>query len=136
MNRFTRFAITAPIFAMAMFGTALAASDNSSSKSDQTAVKPGHAVIDFANLPHRIDSWMADGTKGIYLKVGVNEWYHATFMGPCVDLPFHNAVGIVSDNMGRVDRFSSIVVNGPGGIQRCWFKAVDKVDGPPKKAHN
>ncbi len=128
MNRFTRHALLAPVMAMAVIGSALAASDDSSSKT-----KPGHAVIDFANLPHRIDSWQPDGNKGIYIKVGTKKWYYASFMGPCPDLQFHNAIGFVSDNMGRIDRFSSIVVDGPVGVQRCWFKTVDKVDGPPKK---
>jgi hypothetical protein len=134
MKRFLRCAILAPVMAAALIGTALAASDQTSTKSDPATTKPGHAVINFANLPHRIDSWQGDGTKGIYLKVGIKKWYYASFMAPCVDLPFQNAIGIVTDGMGQVDRFSSIVVGGPGGPQRCWFKTVDEVKGPPSKA--
>lgn len=91
------------------------------------------AVINFADLPHRIDSWQNNGAQGIYLKVGVREWYYASFLAPCLDLPFSEAIGIVTDGMNQVDRFSSIVVDGPSGLQRCWFKTFEKVDGPPAR---
>ena len=124
-------ALLAPTLALAMAGAALGA-DGDTAKDKATT--DGNAVINFADLPHRIDSWQGDGTKGIYLKVGVNDWYHATFMAPCIDLPYVDAIGIGSGPTDRVDKFSAIVVGSGIGPQKCYFKAVDKVDGPPKKA--
>lgn len=134
MKRLARSAILAPVLAAALIGTAFGASDTKSDKADSTTTPPGTAVIHFANLPHRIQSWTADGTKGIYLRVGVDTWYYATFRGPCVDLPFAQVIGIGSGPMNQVDRFSSIVVRSPSGPQRCSFKTVDRVKGPPEKS--
>ncbi|HKJ74299.1 MAG TPA: DUF6491 family protein [Alphaproteobacteria bacterium] len=133
MKNLVKSALLAPVMALAMAGFAQAASNTDAKIKEEPAPK-GRAVINFANLPHRIDSWQADGTKGIYLRVGIKKWYHATFLSPCIDLPFVTHVGIVTDGMGQVDRFSSIVVNTTIGPQRCWFKAVDEVEGPPKKS--
>ena len=91
------------------------------------------AVIDFANLPHRIDSWQPDGSRGIYLKVGIRNWYYAAFTAPCLDLPYRMSIGIVTDGLDQVDRFSSILVKGPSGLQRCWFQTLTKVEGPPPR---
>ncbi len=134
MNRLAKAALVAPFLALALGGIAQAASDTPTA-SEQPAPPKGRAVINFANLPHRIDSWQADGTKGIYLKVGVKQWYHATFMAPCIDLPYTETIGIATDGLAQVDKFSSIVVGSPGGmVQRCWFKSFEKLDGPPQKA--
>ena len=133
MKKLAKLALFAPLFALAFAGIAQAASDTPA-KVDENTTPKGRAVINFANLPHRIDSWKEDGTKGIYLRVGVNKWYYATFMAPCINLPWVESIGIVTDGMGQVDRFSSIVVNAHSGAERCWFKTVDEVDGPPKKA--
>ena len=131
MKTLTKSALLAPVMAMALAGASLAA-DDSSSKTESS--KDGNAVIYFANLPHTIDSWQNDGTKGIYLRVGLKKWYYATFMAPCIDLPFTEKIGIGSDATGRVDKFSSIVVPTATIPQRCYFKTVDEVDGPPKKS--
>jgi len=89
------------------------------------------AVVNFADLPHRIDDWQADGTHGIFLRVGLDDWYYASFMGPCHELPFAETVGIVTDGLGQVDKFSSILVErAGGGLNRCWFKNFTRVAGP------
>jgi len=133
MKKLAKSALLAPVFALAFTGFAQAASDTAT-KTDDNMPPKGRAVINFANLPHRIDSWKEDGTKGVYLRVGVKKWYYATFMAPCINLPWVESIGIVTDGMGQVDHFSSIVVNSQTGTERCWFKAVDEVDGPPQKA--
>lgn len=89
------------------------------------------AVINFADLRGRINGWRADGSDAIYLEVGVNEWYHATFMSRCSQLPFSDTIGIVTDSLSQVDRFSSIVVGSPTGWERCWFRSFEKIEGEP-----
>lgn len=96
-----------------------------------TQVPTDRHVISFANLPGRINSWRADGSQGIYLEVGVNQWYHATFMSRCTQLPFSEAIGIVTDGVNQVDRFSSIVVESPTGWERCWFRTFERIAGKP-----
>lgn len=94
----------------------------------------GRAVIEFANFPHRIDDWRADGTRGIYLRVNVDEWYYGQFMGRCHGLPFAETIGIVTDGLGQVDRFSSILIEeAGGGIERCWFRRFGRSQGPPEE---
>jgi hypothetical protein len=143
MKRFINVAIFAPVLALALIGTAVGAAETDATKGGtpktdsgktDSGYPPGRAVINFANLPHRIDSWQADGTKGVYLRIAHRKWYYATFMGPCNNLPFVEAIGIVTDGTRQVDHFSSIVVSGLNHVDRCWFKTVDEVSGPPKKS--
>lgn len=136
MKTFTLSRILAGAAAAMLAIAALAAEATLSKSEDPAGARPGHAVINFADLPHTIDSWDADGIKGIYLRVGLNKWYHAVFMAPCLELPFHVSVGIVTDGLSQVDRFSSIIVGSHVGSspERCWFKSVDEVSGPPGRA--
>jgi hypothetical protein len=120
-------------------GNTLAASDKSSGAAmeaaDQKAEKPEEAVINFADLPHRIDSWRAEGDQTLYLKVGVNDWYKAELRGPCTGLQFTQSIALVTDGLNRVDKFSSVLVDAGGGsLHRCWFKSLTKVDGPPDQS--
>lgn len=91
-------------------------------------VPKDHAVINFANLPHRINDWKAVGNKAILIEAPRGTWYKATFMSPCLDLPFAVRIGFVTDTMSQIDKFGSILV----GHDRCWFKTFEHVS-PPKK---
>lgn len=108
-----------------------AASDDAQKNADQKAAEKGRAVINFADLPGRIDGWRAEGDQTLYLKVGVDDWYRAELMSPCIGLQFTESIGLVTKGLNRVDKFSSILVEGAGGQpERCWFKSLTKVDEP------
>ena len=92
------------------------------------APPPGHASISFANLPHRISNWKADGNKAILIEAPRGTWYRAEFMAPCISLPFAVTVGFVTDSMNQIDKFGSILV----GRDRCWFKSFERVPAPAK----
>ena len=56
-------------------------------------------------------------------------WYRATFFGPCIDLRFRDSVAFVTDGTDRLDRFSSVLVNG----ERCWFRSFEKLEAEPPR---
>src|SRR5262245_54634578 len=68
------------------------------------------AEIHFANLGGIWD-WRADGDKGLYVQGRDRQWYYATLMSPCFDLPFAERVGFVTEPGGDFDKFSAILVN-------------------------
>jgi hypothetical protein len=74
-----------------------------------------------------INDWRAEGTGGIYIQSVDRHWYHATFMAPCLDLPFAERIGFRSTPPIPLDQFDSILVRG----QPCYFKTFEKVPGPP-----
>lgn len=84
--------------------------------------------IPFANHGS-IDNWQADGRDALYLQGMGRQWYRATLMAPCQDLPFANAIGFETRGTSDFDRFSTIIVRG----QRCAVKSVVKSAPPPKK---
>lgn len=125
-------ALTACIMAGPVFAAGEKPPEEAMKEADQEAGEPKEAVINFADLPRRIDSWRAEGNQTLYLKVGVNDWYKAELRGPCIGLPFTDTIALVTDGLNRVDKFSSILVDAGGGSpERCWFKSLTKVDGPP-----
>lgn len=93
-----------------------------------SAKEPPQARIAFANQG-TIDSWQADGTSALYMQGQGRQWYRATLMAPCQDLPFANAIGFDTRGTTDFDRFSSIIVRG----QRCPVKSLVKSGPPPKK---
>jgi hypothetical protein len=75
-----------------------------------------------------IENWQADGTKGIYVQSKDRYWYYATFIAPCIDLPFtEERIGFRTTPPMPMDKFDSIVVRG----QPCYFKTFEKLPGPP-----
>lgn len=125
-------ALTAFIAAGPAFAAGEKPSEEAMKDAGQEAGAPEEAVINFADLPRRIDSWRAEGNQTLYLKVGVNDWYKAELRSPCTGLPFADTIALVTDGLNRVDKFSSILVDAGGGMpERCWFKSLTKVDGPP-----
>lgn len=54
------------------------------------------------------------------------QWYKASLMGPCIDLPFANAVGFDVGGTRTLDRFSSVIVDG----NRCAFQSLVSTDAP------
>lgn len=91
---------------------------------------PPEASIPFTNHGS-IDNWQADGRDALYVQGLGRQWYHATLMAPCQELPFANAIGFETRGTNDFDRFSTIVVRG----QRCPVKSVVRSGPPPRKAH-
>jgi hypothetical protein len=84
-----------------------------------------------ANIPFvrfgNIFDWRADGQKGIYIESESRHWYYATFMFPCMNLPFAQRVGFRTTPPLPLDKFDSIVVDG----EPCQFQSFTEVPGPP-----
>lgn len=87
------------------------------------------ASIPFVNSGSIWD-WSADGDSAIYIQDIHRQWYHATLMGPCIDLPFAQRVGFETRGIDTLDKFGAIVVR----HQRCAIQTMVKSDPPPSKA--
>ena len=92
----------------------------------------GNASIPFANL-HGIYDWSPDGTQGVYIQSIDRQWYHAQLFAPCLDLPFAQRIGFVTEpGSGAFDRFSSILVHG----MECPVKSLTRSAPPPANARH
>ncbi len=93
------------------------------------ATPPAEARIPFAN--HRgIYSWHVVDDKTVLIQAQNRQWYKATLMTPCFDLPFANTIGFATNADGSFDRFSAIKLR----RQKCQLISLVKSDPPPKKA--
>jgi len=86
-----------------------------------------------------IQDWEADGTDAIYLEDVHNRWYRGTFMGPCLNLPFADVIGIDTTGPDTLDQFATLLVGG----ERCALRTLvasppptNRVRGPHKGAHH
>ena len=87
------------------------------------------ASIPFASSS--INNWQADGSDALYIQDLRRQWYRATLIGPCTELPFATAVGFDAGRaLNTLDRFSTIVVRG----QRCPLTSLVTSAPPPAKA--
>jgi hypothetical protein len=43
---------------------------------------------------------------------------------PCSGIQFRDRVAFVTDGTDRLDKFSSVLVDG----ERCWFRSFEKID--------
>jgi len=96
------------------------------------AVQSEKGVAGTASIPlsefGSIRDWRAEGAVGLYIESDNRQWYHATFMSPCVDLPFAGHIGFRTTPPLPVYKFDSIEVD----HQQCYFKSLDKMPGPPE----
>jgi hypothetical protein len=97
-------------------GTAMAA-DTSQAK---------EASIPFADMGS-IRNFDPVDSHTLYVEDVHGQWYKASLMGPCIDLPFATAVGFDVGGTRTLDRFSSVIVNG----QRCAVESFVATDTPP-----
>lgn len=96
-----------------------------------TTINDRAASIPFANYRGRIRDWRDLGREAMLLQTDTGNWYRATFMGSCHNLPFAETIGFVLDGTRQIDKFSSIVVRGAGGmVEECWFKSFEEVPAP------
>jgi hypothetical protein len=86
-------------------------------------------MIPFADLGN-IRDWQSDDPDELYVQSANRDWYRITFWAPCNGLPFVVGIGFVTDPSGRLDEYSSILVDG----QRCWFKTFERSDAPAKES--
>lgn len=93
-----------------------------------TTTAAEQASIPFPNSAS-IRTWEATDRDTLYIQGPGRQWYRATLMSPCLDLPFTEVIGFETRGAPTFDRFSSIVVRG----QRCQLNSLVKSDPPPKK---
>ncbi|HLG86729.1 MAG TPA: DUF6491 family protein [Alphaproteobacteria bacterium] len=99
-------------------------------KSQTAASEP--ASIPFVEFGNIYD-WAGDGTRGIYIESSNGQWYYATFIAPCIQLPFAETIGFKTIPPLPLDKFDSIIVRG----EQCSFATLDRVPGLPKNtAHH
>lgn len=120
-------AAAAAVFAFGASG-GIQASERALEAGDQQKVAPVEASIPFVNHGS-IRNWRADGRDGVFIQDVSGKWYRATLMGSCIDLPFAEAVGFDAGAVGRLDKFSSVIVRG----QRCPFASLVASSPPPSK---
>jgi hypothetical protein len=86
------------------------------------------AVLHFADM-NGIKDWRptkADGADAILIEGRNDMWYRATFRAPCPEVRFAPSVSFVTDSLGNLDRFTSILVEG----KRCDFKTFERTGDP------
>jgi hypothetical protein len=76
-----------------------------------------------------VRDFRAVGRDIVYLQDAHRNWYRATLLQPCLDLPFAEAIGIDASGTNSVDRFSTLIV----GRGRCPIVSLVRSDPPPKK---
>lgn len=116
--------------ALLMFGASggIQASERALEAEEQQSAAPAEASIPFVNHGS-IRNWRADGRDALFVQDLSGKWYHAKLMGSCTDLPFAEAVGFDAGTMGRLDKFSAVIVKG----QRCPFTSFVTSTAPPSK---
>lgn len=86
------------------------------------------ATIPFVNHGG-IRNWRADGTDALYIEDAHGNWYRATLMGTCVDLPYVEQIAFLTRGGDTLDKFSAIAVKG----HRCPISALVTSAPPPRK---
>lgn len=93
--------------------------------------QPKEASIPFADMGS-IRNFDPVDSHTLLIEDVHGQWYRASLMGPCIDLPFATAVGFDVGGTRTLDRFSSVIVNG----NRCAFESLVATDTPKGwKAH-
>ncbi len=85
---------------------------------------PAEARIAFANH-HGIYTWDVLNDRTMLIQSQTRQWYKATLMSPCFELPFVETMGFETNPDGSFDKFSAVKVRG----QRCPL--ISLVESPP-----
>jgi hypothetical protein len=93
------------------------------------AMAADEASIPFANRDGIYD-WRVVDTRTVLIQSLGRQWYKATLMSPCFDLPFAQRVGFQTNPDGSFDKFGAIKVRG----QYCPLTSLVKTDPPAKKS--
>jgi hypothetical protein len=94
-----------------------------------TPAAPVEARIAFANHGGIYD-WRVVDDHTVLIQSNSRQWYKATLMSSCFNLPFAQRVGFQSNPDGSFDKFSAIVLR----HQTCPLISLVKTDPPSKKA--
>lgn len=78
-----------------------------------------------------IHEWIADGSRGLYIKSLDGPWYYAATQGPCSRLVTATRLGFQASPVDVLDRHSVVYAEG----WRCPLASVVLSDEPPRKKH-
>lgn len=73
--------------------------------------------------------WVADGSRGLYIRADNGRWYYARVQDDCPSLHANIALSFQTAPNGDLDRFSAIRAEG----RRCLISSVTASDGPPSR---
>ncbi|MGE0828609.1 MAG: DUF6491 family protein [Hyphomonadaceae bacterium] len=121
-------------FAAALNALALAACATAPAETSAQGSAP-EATIPFADFGG-VQSFRPGDDNTLLLEGRGNRWYRATFFSPCREVRWAQTIGIISDRMGSVDRFSGILVDG----RQCRFRSLVEIPDPdaqeaPQSSH-
>jgi hypothetical protein len=96
------------------------------------AAEEERAVLHFADM-NGIKDWRPtkgpEGTDAILIEGRNGNWFRATFFAPCPEVKFAPAISFVTDTLGNLDEFTSIMVEG----KRCDFKTFERTGDPDEQ---
>ena len=115
--------------ATAMGVAAAAFAAPASAQQHPSSHSPPEASIPFVSF-RNVRDFEADGRYAVYLQDQRRNWYHATLLQPCFDLPFVHKIGVDTRGGNNVDQFSTLIVGG----DRCRIESLVRSGPPPKKA--
>jgi Family of unknown function (DUF6491) len=116
-------------FAPAEYQEASLVSEHKSAASTRSAKVEKRA--DWGNFVHigNITKWIAPDDKSLFVRDSQNQWYKATFFGPCPKLSITKTPAFAPEASGYLDHTSSVVVGG----ERCPFKSFTRSEAPLKR---
>jgi hypothetical protein len=82
-------------------------------------------VIRFVDIGN-IRDWHAQNSEELFVQNLDRQWYRITFSPPCQKLPFVTGIAFEPDNLGNIDKDSSLLVDG----ERCFFKSIEESVAP------
>ena len=94
-----------------------------------SAAAEPQASIPFANRDGIYD-WQVVNARTVLIQSLDRQWYKATLMSPCFDLPFAERIGFQTNPDGSFDKFGAITVRG----QYCPLTSLVKTAAPVKKS--
>lgn len=115
------------VFVTAALAAATVASAGEPPKTTTARPPAERAEINFVNYGG-IRDWRAERNDALLIRSLDNRYYRATFFGPCIGLDFATRIGFVSDVMGSLDKFGSILVDG----HECYFRTFTQIEKPEK----
>jgi hypothetical protein len=87
------------------------------------------ASIPFANHGG-INDWRVVDDHTVLIQGTGRQWYKASLMTPCINLPFAQRIGFKSNPDGSFDKFSAIKLR----HQTCPLTSLVKTDPPAKRS--
>ena len=86
------------------------------------------ARIPFVSL-NGVRNFHAVGKDVVYIQDARRNWYRASLMTSCLNLPFAQAIGVDTRGTNSLDRFSTLILEG----ERCQLQSLVRSGPPPKK---